>query len=733
MAKALNDSRGSASEYRDVIRGLYAIESSLSELDTLCRSSDPDTTYAQLGEVINQEIVDCRTLLADYRKRIEKYERGLKEGGSGSKIKDGYSKIRWRINQKDFVSEFTLRLQTRIQAIDLLTTTLQLAKTDISDERLQARLDEISTKITESHHDALLSSLKSEIERNNSLIEGQVRSFQWFTLPNVRKFSLELLDRLRNIGTVGQETLQEVKWISSHIPRPLQPWSEPPVLLNDAFGHIVPIPVDFVTSWGSFQALLNNRFLDWPGGDAVKQQNYILEDGESLQQFGGWQRWEAVFRPGRIVKMSIVLNCDKTPVQTCPSCDYYDERSSDRQIECASCNLEYRHTTELVDVPMRPRPKNKYKERRNGSVRGFPMVANPDRFLGRDALSRKLWDTNPEENQIRKFRRVYLVSIENTKVTKGALIHRMLPDPSRSKSVFANCLCGLNEEKDDSEDCVQCTLCGTHQHLECHGVRQPSDTLWRCLRCHFIINGQRQTFDKSLICPIMDCRFFSRRVCNSFAGVEATLSHLLSHEDLEITCTFCIHSPNGKLPIFTHAHVYRTHLAFVHGASVLNTVLPRVMDITTIAPKHSDAESSGSTATCSLCKGFLKSVAEAAEHVNFCAARRIIQRSRMREILDETVLDSLDKASWTLDHDAFPFDPELVGEERDEPHPSFRPKQGEEGLYRANLSPAHCRAGCYGAPKGQTKEENERPPGMPTFYPRMIDTGVGYTAKTFGF
>ena len=173
---------------------------------------DRNAPYVQLCEAIQQEVEECQTLLKDYEQRIKKYENFLKEGGSGSVGKDVCCKIRWTISEKGFVSEITDRLKTRIFAINLLTTVLQLAKTDINDVNLHARLEEIRRDIVEARHDNLLNSLKDEIARNNALIDQQTHSLWWLTLPNVQEVCVDLFDKLWMIAVVGQETLREVKW-----------------------------------------------------------------------------------------------------------------------------------------------------------------------------------------------------------------------------------------------------------------------------------------------------------------------------------------------------------------------------------------------------------------------------------------------------------------------------------------------------------------------------------------
>ena len=110
--------------------------------------------------------------------------------------------------------------------------------------------------------------------------------------------------------------------------------------------------------------------------------------------------------------------------------------------------------------------------------------------------------------------------------------------------------------------------------------------------------------------------------------------HLLSHEDIEVACAFCNISDLEKPPIFAHARVYRAHLALVHGADVLDTLLPRPMTPKSFAQVHEE-EVTTSDASCSLCKLPLSSFAEeAADHVEKCAVYTIIQRGIDKAILN---------------------------------------------------------------------------------------------------
>ena len=340
------------------------------------------------------------------------------------------------------------------------------------------------------------------------------------------------------------------------------------------------------------------------------------------------------------------------------------------------------------------------------------MPLDPTQATNMNPLKRKLWETDPEDNDVGKFRRVCVVPMDNIKVT-GASLRLVTSDgqSSRAKQVFANCLCGLNEKNDDDKDCIQCAFCSTHQHLTCHGLQKSPDGQWRCLRCHFIITGQCE-WDRKINsgdhCPIQGCSFETRNKKLFFGGYEGQISHFLSHEDVQVVCNFCDTSNTQKRPTFKHARVYRVHLAFVHGANVLNVPLPRAIIPSSLVPVKDVPSTSMPTTSCCLCEQQLASLTEAANHVEFCAARTVIQRARSRDMLHQYRLFIIDHCNWQYDHDISTFDPERAMVKRNGKGPFYEFRPYPLGVCRVNLPPWDCKAGCYGAPKGETMEDNKR-------------------------
>ena len=257
---------------------------------------------------------------------------------------------------------------------------------------------------------------------------------------------------------------------------------------------------------------------------------------------------------------------------------------------------------------------------------------------------------------------------------------------------------------------MQCLLCGTYQHLQCHGLQQPPNVQWRCLRCLFVIDGQRE-FSRGYDCPIMGCSF-STRHRKFIDGYEAQLSHFLSHEDVNVTCTLCTTSGNDKPPTFTHARVYRVHLGLVHGANALVSSFPGSYTPASLVPIAHNTHCTSFPVSCSLCENKLASFAELADHVELCSARIVIDRAMSRKMLVERNLWAIDDSNWGYDHNAPSFGRRDITRENRTSYETFKspiqwcrwnPRPGDV-LCPGKLPPFDCRAGCYGAPKGMTKD-----------------------------
>lgn len=119
---ALRESGRASSEYREIVRQLYSLETALIRVKRL--EVDP----AQNAELVSlrQAAAQCQRTIYDFWKKVQKYQPRLKTGGSGSRLKDGWMKIQWAVCKKEDVANFKADLVGHTESIQLLLMAMQM-------------------------------------------------------------------------------------------------------------------------------------------------------------------------------------------------------------------------------------------------------------------------------------------------------------------------------------------------------------------------------------------------------------------------------------------------------------------------------------------------------------------------------------------------------------------------------------------------------------------------------
>jgi len=119
---ALRDSGEASSEYREVIRQLYSLETALLQVKRL------EVPPAQNSELVSlkQAAAQCQFTIDNFWKKAQKYQPHLRTGGSSSRLKDGWMKIKWAVCKKEDVAKFKADLVGHTESIQLLLTAMQM-------------------------------------------------------------------------------------------------------------------------------------------------------------------------------------------------------------------------------------------------------------------------------------------------------------------------------------------------------------------------------------------------------------------------------------------------------------------------------------------------------------------------------------------------------------------------------------------------------------------------------
>jgi hypothetical protein len=122
IVSALRESGGSSAEYQALVSQLYTLETALLRVKRL------ELDESQYAEVIalRQAAAQCQTTIDAFWKKIQKYQPSLREGGSGSRVKDSWRKVKWAVCKKEDVLKFKTDLMGHTESIELLLTTVQM-------------------------------------------------------------------------------------------------------------------------------------------------------------------------------------------------------------------------------------------------------------------------------------------------------------------------------------------------------------------------------------------------------------------------------------------------------------------------------------------------------------------------------------------------------------------------------------------------------------------------------
>jgi hypothetical protein len=117
----LRESGDASSEYREIVKQLYSLETALLRVKRL--EVDP----AQNVELVALlAAAQCQRTIDNFWKKVQKYQPHLRAGGSSSRVKDGWMKIKWAVCKKEDVAKFKADLVGHTESIQLLLSAMQM-------------------------------------------------------------------------------------------------------------------------------------------------------------------------------------------------------------------------------------------------------------------------------------------------------------------------------------------------------------------------------------------------------------------------------------------------------------------------------------------------------------------------------------------------------------------------------------------------------------------------------
>jgi len=126
VVSALDNSRGSAAEYQELCRELWSLDKALLEVAQLSENTSDVVQLNALQQSVGRAATQCKECIVGYLDKIKAFNRTLRDGGSGSRVRDAYGKIKWSLAQKDELVKFRSEIAAHGSAINMLLITASM-------------------------------------------------------------------------------------------------------------------------------------------------------------------------------------------------------------------------------------------------------------------------------------------------------------------------------------------------------------------------------------------------------------------------------------------------------------------------------------------------------------------------------------------------------------------------------------------------------------------------------
>ncbi len=123
LIKALDESKGSSAQYQEVIRELWALDRVLLQVELLWSQCESTIELNALRETAHRMAAQCRQCMEVFLDKIKNSGPSLRDGGSGSALKDATMKAKWRVSHANELTTFWAEINTHCSAINMLFVT----------------------------------------------------------------------------------------------------------------------------------------------------------------------------------------------------------------------------------------------------------------------------------------------------------------------------------------------------------------------------------------------------------------------------------------------------------------------------------------------------------------------------------------------------------------------------------------------------------------------------------
>lgn len=123
LIRALDDCRGSADEYQEVIRELEMLDRVLTQVHSLSQTQGRSVELNAVFLVAQHAAEACRKRIEAFHNSIKKFDASLGSGASRASCRAAAMKIRWYLARSDGLDKFRAEINAHCLYLNMIMTT----------------------------------------------------------------------------------------------------------------------------------------------------------------------------------------------------------------------------------------------------------------------------------------------------------------------------------------------------------------------------------------------------------------------------------------------------------------------------------------------------------------------------------------------------------------------------------------------------------------------------------
>ncbi|KAI6773038.1 hypothetical protein HG530_003996 [Fusarium avenaceum] len=310
---SLDDCRGSAKQYRELVQSLDILGQTLEVVQKTFEDPQFTDSLEDLSKISLTTVSQIQSCLQGFLDQIHKYETslGVNASGSGNTLRSISRKIQWKLNEKD-VDKF----RTEIAGCTMT---------------LKVLLEVTTMRVLQRNHNSLIQERSNTESRMAVMISQSAASLKGY-MSHLGRQLISKLDMVNRLGEdLKRSTTQmmsmmftitgDLSSIRAIVMRLDRGPCEEYFVLDDITGRTFPIHLKTITSWQMLDFVLKERFKGRKGARRIQRKLYSLQEDNTHRGVDWSTPWESAFLPYQRCKrfFTRVVEIDDDPLPFAPT------------------------------------------------------------------------------------------------------------------------------------------------------------------------------------------------------------------------------------------------------------------------------------------------------------------------------------------------------------------------------------------------------------------------------